>query len=291
VSIPSISLEGKVALVTGSRRGIGEACALAFAEAGADVAVSDWVVDTGELAAVVEKIKKLGRRSVAIEADVKDKSDIDEMMQRVMDELGTIDILVNNAGVTDAGQSPEPADFDPEAARARALERMALLETSATVIELDDEAWDKVLENNLKSVLLCSRAVAKIMVKRKSGNIINIASVRAFARGRGALAAYSISKRGIVMLTEGLAGDLGKYNIRVNAIAPGAIQTEMMRFAWTDPERTKMLADRTPLSDTLLAPSACAHTALYLASDLSAYVTGQTIIVDGGLMLTQTGLL
>lgn len=288
MNIPSVSLEGKVALVTGGRRGIGEACALVFAEAGADVAVCDWVVETGELEAVAEKIKKLGQRSMAIKADAKNKSDIDSLVQKVVTELGAIDILVNNAGVADGGQSTEPADFDLEAARARMAERMALLETSAAVIELDNEAWDKVLENNLKSVLLCSQAAARVMVQQKRGNIINIASVRAFARGSGAMAAYSISKRGIVMLTEGLAADLAKYGIRVNAIAPGAIETEMMRFAWSDPERTRQIAQRTPLIGSLIPPVGCAYTALYLASDLSAYVTGQTIIVDAGLTINQT---
>lgn len=290
MSVPTLSLEGQVALVTGGRRGIGEACALVFAEAGADVAVCDWMAETGELAAVADKIRKLGRRSLAVHADAKNKSDIDNLVQKVTDELGTIDILVNNAGVGDGGFSTEPADFDPEAAIARMLERMALLESSAMIIELDEEAWDKVFDNNLKSCLLCSQAVARVMVQRKKGNIINIASVRAFARGRGALAAYSITKRGIVMLTEGLAGDLGKYNIRVNAIAPGAIETEMMRFAWTDPERTRQLTTRMPLIDTLIPPRACAHTALFLASNLSAYVTGQTITVDAGLMVDQTGV-
>lgn len=165
---------------------------------------------------------------------------------------------------------------------------MSRLESGATIIGLDDEAWDQVLSINLKSVLLCSKAVAKIMIERKKGTIISVASVRAYARGSGALAAYSISKRGIVMLTEGLAADLGKYNIRVNAIAPGAVKTEMMRTAWADPERAKQIGARTLLSDTLITPETCAHTALFLASDLSAYVTGQTIIVDAGLMLSQT---
>jgi dehydrogenase/reductase SDR family protein 4 len=285
---PGLSLDGKVALVTGGRRGIGEACALVFAEAGADVAVCDWVVETGELAAVADKIKKLGRRSLAVKADAKSKPDIDNLVEKVVAELGTIDILVNNAGVGDGGQSTEPADFNLEDARARMAERMALLETSAAVIELDNEAWDKVLENNLKSCLLCSQAAAKVMVKQNRGCIINVASVRAFARGQGAMAAYSISKRGIVMLTEGLAADLAKYGIRVNAIAPGAIETEMMRFAWSDPERTRQLAERTPLIGSLIPPAGCAYTALFLASDLSAYVTGQTIIVDAGLTISQT---
>ena len=287
VSIPSVSLEGQVALVTGARRGIGEACALVFAEAGADVAICDWVVETGELAAVAEKIDRLGQRSLAVKADAKNRTDIDILVQRVVDELGTIDILVNNAGVGGGGRSPEPTDFNSDEMAKRMEERMARMQSGAMITELDEESWDKTFENNLRSCLLCSKAVAKIMVERKKGNIINITSVQAFSRGFGALSAYSISKRDIVMLTEGLAADLGRHNIRVNAIAPGGIQTEMMRYIWAFPERLKALTDRIPLTDdSLIPPTACAHTALFLVSDLADYVTGQTITVDGGLMVS-----
>jgi len=258
MSIPSLSLEGQVALVTGARRGIGEACALILAEAGADVAICDWRTDTGELDTVAGKIEGLGKRALAMDTDVKDRAQVDAMVQKTMEKFGRIDILVNNAGIGDGGVSTEPENYDPEMA-----------------------------QNNLKSCLLCSKAVAGIMMEQKKGNIINISSVRGYPQGRDCMAAYSISKRGMIMLTEGLAGDLGKFNIRVNAIAPGGIETEMMRVFWSNPERLKPLTDRMPLcEDKLISPYSIANATLYLASDLSEYVTGQTITVDAGLMVT-----
>jgi len=285
MTIPSLSQKGKVALVTGARRGIGEACALVFAEAGADVAICDWITDTGELDAVASKIEKLGRRSLAVHADAKNKAEVEQLVQKVLAKFGTIDILVNNAGVGDGGRSTEPSEFNIEEARASLAERTARLADSALIVHLDEEAWDKVLDNNLKSCLLCSKVVAPIMMKRKKGNIINISSVRADARGRGALTAYAISKHGMNMLTEGLAADLAKYNIRVNGIAPGGIETEMMRIYWAIPEHLETLTSKMPLSNALIPPSTCAYAALFLASDLAAYITGQTITVDAGLML------
>jgi len=287
MSIPSLSLEGQVALVTGARRGIGEACALILAEAGADVAICDWRTDTGELDTVAGKIEGLGKRALAMNADVKDRAQVDAMVQKTMEKFGRIDILVNNAGIGDGGVSTEPENYDPEMAQTFFQERMALLERSSMIVNLDDSIWTTVIENNLKSCLLCSKAVAGIMMEQKKGNIISISSVRGYPQGRDCMAAYSISKRGMIMLTEGLAGDLGKFNIRVNAIAPGGIETEMMRVFWSNPERLKPLTDRMPLcEDKLISPYSIANAALYLASDLSEYVTGQTITVDAGLMVT-----
>ncbi|HEY91441.1 MAG TPA: SDR family oxidoreductase [Dehalococcoidia bacterium] len=287
---PSLSLDGQVALVTGARRGIGEACALTFAGAGADIAICDWVTSTGELDAVAAKIQKLGRRSLAMHADVKKGEDVARLVAGVMEKFGRIDILVNNAGVGDGGRSTEPEDFDLETSRARVAERIELMKESAAILHLDEQAWDAVFENNLKSCLLCSKAVAPVMIKQNKGNIINISSVRAFATGRGAMTNYAITKRGMVMLTEGLAADLARFKIRVNAIGPGGIETEMMRFAWADPERIQALAGIMPLSNNLIPPETCAHTALYLASDLAAYVTGQMINVDAGLMVSRPGI-
>jgi 3-oxoacyl-[acyl-carrier protein] reductase len=164
---------------------------------------------------------------------------------------------------------------------------MARIQSGAMILETDEEEWEQTLANNLKSCYLCSRAVTKIMVERKKGNIINISSVMAYAQGRSLMSPYSISKRGMNMLTEGLASDLAKYNIRVNGIAPGGIRTEMMRYVWAIPERLKREDARMPLSNALLPPSICANAALFLASELSNYITGQTIIVDSGLMVTQ----
>jgi len=282
VAIPSLSLAGKVALITGGRRGIGEACALVFAEAGADVAVCDWVVDTGELAAVAGKIQSMGRRSLALKTDVTSKFQVTDLVQKVADELGPIDILINNAG-TGTGKSPEPGDYEKEITTSP--EWSAMKANAPSILFMNEEIWDRVLNTNLKSCMLCSQAVAKIMVERETGIIINIASVEAFGRGPRKMAAYPISKRGMIMFTEGLAASLAPYNIRVNAIAPGGIETELMRYIFAYPERLKGITENMPLSKTLLSPETCAHTALYLASDLSTYVTGQTIVVDAGLTL------
>ena len=249
MSIPNLSLEGKVAVVTGGRRGIGRAIALTFAEAGTDVAVCDVVVEGGEMEAVVEEIKKLGRRSLAVQTDVTQKAQVDNLAKRVEDEFGVIDILVNNAGI---------------------VVRAPLLETS-------EDLWDTVLDTNLKGYYFCSQAVGKGMVERKEGNIINIASTAAF-RGDSA---YSISKAGVVRLTEGLARSLGRYNIRVNSIAPGYTITDMTKSAWGVPEVRKQHEALVPLG-RMAQPSEIAGIALFLASEASSFITGHMIVANGG---------
>jgi len=253
VSIPSLSLEGKTALVTGARRGIGEATALAFAEAGADVAICDWVVEGGELAAVAEQIEKLGRRSLAVEADVSRKAHVDSLVQRTMDEFGTIDVLVNNAGIASAIQ----------------------------LLEISEDDWDLVINIDLKGCYLCSQAVGRIMVEQKRGNIINISSVFGI-NGHPACVAYDSAKAGVISLTRALACNLGPYNIRVNAIAPGSIKTEMIRPLWSDPELLRAL-ERSNALGRIAEPSEIANVALFLASDASSYVSGHTIVADAGL--------
>ncbi len=168
MSVPSLSLEGKVAIVTGGKRGIGRAIALAFAEAGTDVAVCTRVVEGGELAAVAEEIRKLGRRSLAVQTDVTKKSEVDNLVKRVLDEFGVIDILVNNAGIF-----PAPL-----------------------LLETPEDEWHNFIDGNLKGCYLCSQAVGKRMVEqRKRGNIINIASYAGF-RAMPTMPAYSIAKAG-----------------------------------------------------------------------------------------------
>jgi len=290
MTIPSTSLKGQVALVTGGRRGIGAACALLFAEAGADVAIGDWISNTGEMEEVAKKIRQMGRKALAVHADCKIPGDVENLVNKTMHEFGRIDILLNNAGVGDGGNNVEKTDYDPAVWLQRMNNQMARLATNTAIADIDLTAWDKVMENNVKSMLLCSKAVVPIMVKQKYGNIISISSVRASARGRGAATNYAISKRMMLMLPEGLAADLGRFNIRVNAISPGGIITEMMRYVWDNPERRKNMGTVMPLANDLIGPEAIAWAALYLASDLSKYVTAQNITVDAGMMVSQAGL-
>ena len=252
MSIPSFSLAGQVAVVTGGRRGIGRAIALAFAEAGADVAICDWVVEGGEMEAVAQEIRGLGRRSLSIYADVSKKTDVDNMVGKVVEEFGVIDILVNNAGI---------ALYTP-------------------ILEMAEAEWDKVINNNLKGYFFCAQAVGKRMVERNKGTIINIASQSAFRTVKDRTA-YCISKAGVVMLTRLLARELGGYNIRANALGPGLTKTEANRPRWTNLEYLKQREAAIPLGRAA-DPYDMVGTALFLASDASSYITGQTILVEGG---------
>lgn len=255
MTIPNLSLEGKVAVVTGARRGMGKAIALAFAEAGAHVAVCDNVVEGGELETAAEEIHKFGRRSLALRCDVSNKSDVDAMVRTVETRLGAIDILVNNAGLSDGLPFPQ----------------------------VPEEAWDRVMSVNLKGCYLCSQAVAKGMVERRKGNIISVASVGGLkvpTTGR----AYNVSKAGIIMLTMALASELAAHDIRVNAIAPSMTRTHMAERLWQDAEAYAREVKEVPLgrlatTDDMIGP------VLFLASDASCYITGQTIVVDGGKLL------
>jgi len=253
MGVSTLSLPGKVAIVTGGRRGIGKSIALALAEAGADIAVCDRVIEDGELKAVAEEVQQLGRRSLAVQADITQKADVASLVQRVMDEFGTIDILVNNAAMN----------------------------VMAPLLELREDGWDKVIDTDLKGYYLCCQAVGKRMVDQKRGNIINIASTAAI-KAAPQMGAYCIAKAGVVMLTRVLALELAKYNIRVNAIAPYMVKTKFSQPLWSDPEALKQLESEIPLG-RLAETGDIIGSALFLASDASSYITGHTIIVDGGL--------
>ena len=252
MSIPSLSLEGKVAIVSGGSRGIGRAIALTFAGAGADVVVCSRDLD-GKLGTVAEEIKGLGQRSLAVPTDVMQKAALDNLVQKTMAEFGAIDILVNNAGTS----------------------------VRKLVLEHTDEDWDKVIDTNLTSYFLCSRAVAKIMTPQKRGNIISIASVRGI-RGASGRIGYNVSKAGVIMLTRVLALEFASDNIRVNAIAPGWIKTEMTAPLMNDPEARKEIDATIPMG-RWAEPDEMANVALFLASDMSSYVTGHTLVADGGI--------
>jgi NAD(P)-dependent dehydrogenase (short-subunit alcohol dehydrogenase family) len=248
-----INLTGKIALVTGSRRGIGRAIALALAQTGVDIAVSDIVGNDGLLNKVVEEITRLGLHSIAIQADIAIKSDVENMVQKTVGKFGRIDILVNCAGVWIPGQ---------------------------TLLECPEENWDKVIDTNLKGTYFCCQAAGKEMVKQNSGTIINLSSEVGLTPGTGA-GAYSISKAGIIMLTRQLALELAKYHIRVNALAPGVVKTDFNSQFWKDPQVEKQTSKMVPLG-RLAEPEDIADTAVFLASDAARYVTGEILSVNGG---------
>lgn len=251
MSSASFCIEGKVAIVTGGGTGIGKSIALEFASAGADVVVASRRLNV--LEDVAQEIRSLGRRSLAIKADVSKKTDVDNLVRKTIDEFGYIDILVNNSGIL-AGPS---------------------------FLDLEEEEWDKVIDTNLKSRYLCCKAVGKLMVKRKKGCVINVASNGGVTTCGGYSGPYPVTKAGEIMLTRGLAWELGPYNIRVNAIAPGNIRTEMTRNWWSDPDFMKRMKTDRPLG-RFGEPEEIASVALFLASDAASYITGETIVADAG---------
>jgi len=250
---PDFSLKGKVALVTGGSRGMGRAMALTFAQAGADVAVCSRHLAESEKTA--QEIRDLGKSSLAIQADTSRKSDIEAMISKVVKELGTLDILVNNAGVS---------------------VRKYLMDTS-------EEEWDNILDVDLKGYFLCSKAAAKVMIEKKTGNIINVSSITA-KKPYANTGAYSVAKAGVVMLTKCLAIELLPYNIRVNGIGPGPVRTQLNTELWKDPKNKEQYESRLPIGRFAEAEE-INGIALLLASEASSYMTGQTIYFDGGVML------
>ena len=248
----SLSLESKVTIVTGGGTGIGRGIALEFAKAGADVVVASRRLAV--LEEVVREVRALGRRSLAVQTDISKNTDVDNLVQRVMGEFGSIDILVNNAGV---------------------------YSSVSTIIELPEDEWDRVVDIDLKGYYLCCRAVGKEMIEQRKGNIINISSTSALASS-GEISPYNAAKAGVTLLTRGLAWELGTYNIRVNAIAPGWVKSEMTQPLWADPERLKQLGAGAPLGRAA-EPEEIGTVAVFLASEAASFITGATIVADGGL--------
>jgi dehydrogenase/reductase SDR family protein 4 len=247
-----LSLEGKVAIVTGGRRGIGRAIALALAGAGADVSLGDRVSDDGQLEAVAAEIRKSGRHALAVQADITQRAEVDALVQKTVAELGAIDILVNNAAMN----------------------------IRAPLLELREEGWDKVIDTDLKGYYLCAQAAGRVMTEQKRGNIINIASTAAMDTAPE-MGAYCIAKAGVVMLTRILALELARYHIRVNAVAPSMVKTEFSRPLWAEAKTLKEIEAGIPLG-RLAEPEDIVGPVLFLASEAAAYITGHTIVVDGG---------
>jgi len=250
------SLEGKVAMVTGASRGIGKATAIAFAEAGADVIVASRKLP--DLEFVAKEIRALGRRALPVAAHIGRMDQIASLANSAVGKFGRIDVLVNNAGTSVVWM---PA------------------------LELEERAWDVIMNLNLKGLFFLSQAVARVMKERGGGSIINVSSVDGLKPEANSIA-YCISKAGVIMATRAMAREWAEHHIRVNCIAPGFIHTRLMDSRWeVDPDNRPAIESRI-LLDGVGQPDAITGAMLYLASDASAYQTGETITVDGGYMLT-----
>ena len=255
MSVSVLPLADKVAIVTGGGSGIGRAIALEFARAGADVVVSSRRLAV--LESVAEEIRALGRRSLAVAADMTRKSDIDGLVQRTMTEFGRTDILVNNAGIG----------------------------TYTSLLDCSEEEWDRIMDVDLKGYFLCCQAAGRRMIEQGGGIMINVSSHAGMSTFGSFSSPYSVAKAGVNMFTTALAWELSRHNIRVNCIAPGDVKTEMTQPVWGDAETLKQheerLQKRSP-SARVAEPEEIGTIALILASEASKYITGQTIIADGG---------
>lgn len=244
-------LMGKIAIVTGSARGIGRAIALALARRGADVVITD--IDEEESRATSKEIIAAGRRSMAIRCDVSRRAEVAALVEQTAKELGRLDIFVNNAGIT----------------------RDTLL------MRMTEDQWDLVLDINLKGTFFGCQAASKVMMKARAGKIVNIASITGLI-GNAGQANYSASKAGVIALTRTVAKELASRNIQVNAIAPGFIETEMTREL---PEKAReAFLQNIPLKRPG-TPEDVAHLVCFLCSPESDYITGQCITIDGGLTI------
>ena len=275
MSLSSFSLKGKKALVVGARRNMGKGFALGLAEAGADVAVTDVNIKSGQLQTVADEIQQMGCKSLALKADISSQEEVKKLVDSVVQEFGTIDILMN----------------------------VAVMYHSKSVIDLDEESWDKLTDVNLKGYWLMMQEVSPIMMKQKSGSIINLTS-------RGGLKAhadkmmgnYAIVKSGIAMMTRQYCRYLGPHNVRVNAIAPSLVEWEefpgqenLKKKTDSQQKADRQLTDEEKFESWLTGPEnlplgrvatfeEMANAAVFLASDASSYITGTILNVDGGYM-------
>ncbi|MFA5878422.1 MAG: SDR family NAD(P)-dependent oxidoreductase [Candidatus Staskawiczbacteria bacterium] len=250
---PFCDLKGKVAIVTGARRGMGRTHAIVLAKAGAKVVVSD--ISQEECQKVADEIKKLGGKAIAVKCDVSNKVEVDALVQKTVEQFSKLDILVNNAGI---------CIFKP-------------------FLEMSQEEFSKTIDVNLKGYFLCAQAAAKEMAKQKNGSIVNIASIAMGQVGVGfqGLTHYCASKGGIVAMAEAMALELAPLSIRVNTIAPGAIDTPMVATVKQDMKTLDSMLAGVPLR-RMGKPEEISNAVLFLASDESSYMTGSVMVVDGG---------
>jgi len=246
-----MTLENKVALVTGAGQGIGKATALMLAGEGADIIVNDVTAKAAE--ATAREIEKLGRKTLVHAANVAVRQQVEEMFALIETEFGRIDILVNNAGITRDG----------------------------FLLNLTEEEWDLVLDVNLKGVFICTQLAARMMSEQNAGRIVNLSSATAQMGNIGQVN-YAASKGGVISVTKTLAKELAQYNINVNAVAPGFIETPMTDAV---PDKVKkQFVNSIPLK-RMGKPQDVAKVVKFLVSDDSAYITGQTIACNGGLFM------
>ncbi len=250
-----LDLSGKVALITGASSGIGAATARIMAELGASVAVAYHGNEAGA-EAVVQGISKNGGKALRIKADVRTTAEIHQLVKTTVGGFGPIDILVNNAGSL--------------------IERVPLL-------DMAEERWDEVMDLNLKSALICSQAVASSMIERKTGSIINIVSIAGRNGGGPGAGAYSSAKGGLITLTKSLAKELAPYNVRVNAVSPGVIDTPFHEV-FSTPEMMRNFEKSIPLGRVGKSEE-IASVIAFLASDAASYIAGETIEVNGGQLM------
>lgn len=253
-------LSGKVGIVTGGSRGIGRTLALGLAHAGADVVVAagrrlDLARD------VAGEIEKMGKASLPLRADVSNKEEVGEMVSKTLERFGKVDILINNAAIN--------------------------IFHAATDFPLEE--WNKVLGVDLTGAFLCTQAVGRIMIEQKKGKIINIASVGGMRGSYREAAAYDSSKAGLMNLTRSLAVEWGKYNINVNAIAPGMIETDLTRKRLEDHAFYQHFIERVPLGK-IGQPDDLVGVIIFLSSEASNWLTGQTIVMDGGQTLLDVAI-
>ncbi len=244
-----MELKGKVAIVTGGSLGIGSAIALALAKEGADVALNYRKHDA-EAKAIVKQIETMGRKGMAVKADVAKTQDAENMVKIVLKEMGSLDILVCNAGIN----------------------------MDSVIWKMTEEQWDTVMDVNLKGYFNYARAVAPIFKEQKHGKIVNITSINGL-RGKFGQSNYSASKGGIIALTKTLAKELGRYNVNANAVAPGMIGTEMMLNL---PEEWKQKAVDETVLGRIGTPEDVANVVAFLCTERARHITGEVIQVDGG---------
>jgi len=244
------SLQGKVALVTGGSRGIGKAIAVGLAQCGADVALASRKLP--DLEQVAAEIQGIGRKSLAVAAHVGRVEEIRNLVSTVEREFGRIDILVNNAGTNP---------------------------TMDQAIDIEERAWDSIMNLNLKGLFFLSQAVARIMREKGGGNIINVASTAGITPD--ILPVYSISKAGVIMATKVMAQQWAQYNIRVNCIAPGLTKTRFSEALWGNPDILQGAILGTPMK-RIAEPDEMVGAVIYFASSASSFVTGQVLAIDGG---------